>query len=138
MIHHSKTFTCPSCGNEKPLSEAVICEDSEVVNAIPIEKSSRYVRYLQQKRIYKFYRCKKCNNKIEIQKTISTATRYLGLSLIAIGFFTTGWISLIGGLLIAISLLVYFLWSSITKVYPHTTFERAKECDALVPIVKED
>ena len=138
MLHHSNTFTCPSCGEEKPISEAVICEDSEVINAVPIEETSRYVRYLQQKRLYKFRRCEKCNSQIETQKTISTVSRYLGIGLIAIGFFTTGWLSLIGGLLIAISLLVYFLWSSITKVYPHTTFEKAKECNALVPIDTED
>lgn len=132
MLHHSNTFTCPSCGEEKPISEAVICEDSEVINAVPIEETSRYVRYLQQKRLYKFRRCEKCNSQIETQKIISTVSRYLGIGLIAIGFFTTGWLSLIGGLLIAISLLVYFLWSSITKVYPHTTFEKAKECNALI------
>lgn len=133
MLHENKTFTCPSCGKDKPTSDAVICEDSEIVSAIPIEETSSYVRYLQQKRIYKFRRCEKCNNQIETQRTISTVSRYLGIGLIAIGYFTTGWLSLIGGLLIAISLLVYFLWSSITKVYPHTSFEKAKECNALVP-----
>ena len=134
MIHNSKMFTCPSCGKEKPISEAVICEDSEVISAIPIEKNTRYVQYLQQKRIYKFRRCESCNSQIESQKITSAILRYLGVVLIAIGFFTIGWLCLVGILLLALSLLVYFLWSEITKVYPHTTFEKANECDALVPI----
>ncbi len=134
MLHNSQIFTCPSCGKENPISDAVICEDSEVVSAIPVEKTSTYVRYLQHKRIYKFRRCDSCNNKIEIQKTTSTVLRYLGIGLIAIGFFTIEWLCLVGIFFIALSLFVYFLWSEITKVYPHTTFDRAKECDALVPV----
>lgn len=120
---NSQTFICSSCGETRSIDESVVCEDSEVIDAIPIIETSKYVRYLQQKRLYKFRRCEKCNNLIETQKTISTVSRYLGIGLIAIGFFTTGWFSLIGGLLIAISLLVYFLWSYITKVI-HTPLLR--------------
>lgn len=138
MLQHSKTFICPSCGKEKPLSEAVTCEDSEVINAFPIEETSRYVRYLQQKRIYRFRRCESCNSQIETQRITCAILRYLGIGLISIGFFSIAWFCLVGILLLGLSLAVYFLWSEISKIYPHTTFERAQECDALVPIDKED
>ena len=138
MLDQNQTFTCPSCGEEKSLNECVICDDSEIINSVELERTSRYVRYLQRKRLYRFRRCKKCHGQITTQNTLSTALRYLGIGLIALGCFTSGWLSLIGIVLLFISLLVYFVWSSITKVYPHTTFERAQECDALVPIDTDD
>ena len=134
MLHQDKTFTCPSCGKEKPLNDVVICEDSEVIQAIPIEETTSYIRYLQKKRIYKFRRCKKCNRQINTQKNLSAVLRYIGISLLVLGLFTISWISLMGILLIIFSLLVFFVWSPITKIYPHTTYDRAKECDALLPI----
>lgn len=134
MLHLDETFTCPSCDKEKPLSDVVICEDSEVMQAIPIEETSRYVRYWEKKRIYKFRRCKKCNRQIKAQKNLSEILRYIGIGLVVLGVFSKTGIFLIGILLIIISLLVFFLWSYITKIYPHTTYDKARECDALLPI----
>lgn len=125
------TFICPCCGEEKPLSDAVVCEGSEVVNSIPIEDTSQYVRYLQRKRIYKFRRCESCNRTIDNRETTFSLLLYIGIALIAIGFFTIDWLCLIGILFLFLSFVVLFIWKPLK--FPQT-YERAKECDALVPL----
>lgn len=126
-------FICPTCGEQKCVEDSVVCEDSEVVESIPIYDTISESKYLQKIRKYKFYRCKSCNASIKVQSIAHTIVYILGCVAFVVGFFTETWLILTGVGVVMLSPLLFYVWSKITRKDPHTTFERAKECYALVP-----
>lgn len=129
METYDDYFVCPSCDKPQSTEFAIVCEDSEELNRIDL-----YTKTLVTTRKYKFYCCRKCGRAINTLQTIQTIMILVGGLGFLVGIFADMAYLAVGAIGLSIlTMLVLFIWRKINKVNLHISFEKAKECYALLP-----